>query len=231
MILALDTATRQTGIALFDGQEVVAEVNWRSADGQTTELLPRLAQLMAWHGLAPTALSAVAISLGPGSFTGVRVGVSAAKGLAMAGATPLIGIGTLDATAFPHLGRPEPVCALVSAGRSRVFWALYAAAATDLSQPGEPVCLGEWCGWRTPLHLSSVAELAGLVATPVYCTGELSPAVRAQLTELLGERARLSPASAAGRRAGCLAELGWHRLQAGQRDDPASLSPLYLREP
>lgn len=231
MILALDTATRQTGIALFDGQEVIAEINWRSADGQTTELLPRLRQLMAWHDLAPTTLRAVAVGVGPGSFTGVRIGVSAAKGLALAGALPLVGVGTLDATAFPHLGRPEPVCAVVSAGRGRVFWALYAGAAADLPRPGEPVRLGEWRGWRTPPHLSTVEDLAALIDHPAFCSGELSPAVRARLAELLGGRAHLAPVSAATRRAGCLAELGWWRLEAGEHDDPAGLSPLYLREP
>ena len=107
MLLALDTATRHSGIALFDGQQLVAELTWHSTDAQTVELMPRLAQLLSWHGLEPKALSAIAVSLGPGSYTGLRVAVSAAKGLALANDLPLLGIPTLDATAFPHLGRPE----------------------------------------------------------------------------------------------------------------------------
>jgi tRNA threonylcarbamoyladenosine biosynthesis protein TsaB len=102
MLLSLDTATRHSGIALFDGRQLIAELTWLSTDAQTVELMPRVAQLLDWHSLTPADLTALAVSLGPGSYTGLRVAVSAAKGMALAYGLPLLGIPTLDATAFPH---------------------------------------------------------------------------------------------------------------------------------
>ena len=122
MLLSLDTATRQSGIALYDGQQLVAELNWHSVDAQTTELLPRLEQVLAWAKVRPADLSAIAVSLGPGSFTGVRVALSLAKGMALAHGLPLLGVPTLDAAAYPYLGDSLPVCAVVQAGRGRVLW-------------------------------------------------------------------------------------------------------------
>ena len=235
MLLALDTATRHSGIALLDGQQLVAELTWHSTDAQTVELMPRLAQLLSWHGLAPAALTAIAVSLGPGSYTGLRVAVSVAKGLALAHSLPLIGIPTLDATAFPHLGRPEPVCAVVQAGRGRILWSTYwpaIAIGTDrLSDGIEAAWVGGWEGVRSAYALSEVNEMAAAVREPTYFVGELPAALREQLQAILGQQARLASFTSAPRRAGALAELAWRRLQAGDSDDLAALSPIYLREP
>lgn len=235
MLLALDTATRHSGLALFDGQNLIAELNWYSADGQTSELLPRLDAVMHWHGLNPVALSGLAVSLGPGSFTGLRVALSVAKGMALAHDIPLLGIPTLDATAYPHLFRPQPVCAIIQAGRGRVCWAIYrpeAAAAPDAVAAGlQPAGFGAWSGWRSAYQLSDMAALAAAVPEPAFFAGELTEVIRKELAARLGSKALLAPPSTAPRRAGVLAELAWRRLQGGERDDAASLSPIYLREP
>lgn len=235
MLLALDTATRNSGLALFDGRQLVAELNWRSDDGQTTELMPRLAQLLAWHRLEPAALRVLAVSLGPGSFTGLRVAVSAAKGMALAHGLPLIGVPTLDATALPFVPRIEPVCAVVQAGRGRICWAIYAAQSEPVAAlaAGDPlpVQLGGWAGWRTPYHLSDIAALAAKVQVPTLFAGELSEPSADELATMLAERAIVASPGAAPRRAAALAYLGWARWQAGDVDDAASLSPIYLREP
>lgn len=234
MLLSLDTATRHSGIALFDGRQLIAELTWHSIEAQTVELMPRLAQLLTWHGLTPTALTALAVSLGPGSYTGLRVAVSAAKGMALAYGLPLFGISTLDATALPQLGRPEPVCALVPAGRGRLCWSMYLPVHGDPARrpaDSRAVTIGSWTGWRTPALLSTVEEVAGSVHEPTWFVGELTMELNQQLTGLLGDNARVMPVTVASRRAGAVAELAWVRLQAGQVDDLASLSPIYLREP
>lgn len=230
MLLALDTATRASGLALFDGQALLAELNWHSSDGQTTELLPRLVQLMDWHGLKPTDLTCLAVSLGPGSFSGLRVALSVAKGMALAHRLPLVGVPTLDATAFPHVNRSGSVAAMVEAGRGRVYWAAYGAG--PATGEAAPVRLGTWQGWHTPVMLATVAEMAATVPEGTVFSGELSPTMRQELAGLLGgRRASLGPQTVAMRRAGHLAELGWQRWQAGEAGDPAGLSPIYLREP
>lgn len=231
MLLALDTATRDSGIALYQEDTLVAELNWRSADSQTTELMPRLAQMLAWHNLSPANLSGLAVSLGPGSFTGLRIALSAAKGLALAHNLPLVGVPTLDATAYPHLGLGGPVCALVQAGRGRVCWAIYSRDQSLPMEDREAIVLGQWSGWRSRYHLSGIEQLAAFVQTPICVVGEVAGATTRHITEALGDLAQVAPLAAARRRTGALAELGWIRLRAGDADDAASLSPLYLREP
>lgn len=220
MLLALDSSTKQAGIALYDGPRgLIAEHNWHSANRHTEELMPAAEAMLAQAGTRPADLVAVAVALGPGSFTGLRVGLAAAKGLALANDLTLLGISTLDVTAYPHQSQPAPVIAVIQAGRGRLFWAPYAHGP------------GGWAAQSAPA-LSDVAALAATIVRPVVFVGELTPADRKALTDLLG-RARanfLGPALAL-RRAGCLAELAWARYQAGERDDPAALSPLYLQQP
>ncbi len=220
MLLALDTSTRQAGVALYDGTRgLVAELNWLSANRHTEELLPAVAQIMAQARLSPRDLTAVGVALGPGSFTGLRVGLAAAKGLALAQGVSLIGVSTLDFTAYAHQAQPVPVAALVQAGRGRVYWALYAHGPA---------------GWaaQEPASLATAEALAGRIVRATVFVGEVSPAVQETLTRFLGRaRAHFLPPALATRRAGYLAELAWNRLSAGQTDDPATLSPIYLQQP
>lgn len=220
MLLALDTSTRQAGVALYDDKRgLLAEYNWLSANRHTEELLPAVAHVMAQAGLSPRDLTAVGVALGPGSFTGLRVGLAAAKGLALAHGLSLVGVSTLDFTAYPHQAQPVPVAALVQAGRGRVYWAPYAHGPA---------------GWaaQEPPGLATVEAIAYKIVRATVFVGEVTPAMQETLTRFLGRaRAHFLPPALAARRAGYLAELAWGRLQAGQTDDPATLSPIYLQQP
>ncbi|MBM4460259.1 MAG: tRNA (adenosine(37)-N6)-threonylcarbamoyltransferase complex dimerization subunit type 1 TsaB [Chloroflexi bacterium] len=220
MLLALDTSTRLAGVALYDGDRgLLAEYNWQSANQHTVELMPQVAQMAARAGVMPADLRGVAVALGPGSFTGLRVALAAAKGLALAQGLPLLGVSTLDAVAYPHQWQPMPVVALIQAGRGRVCWAIYAHG------PG---------GWspQSEYRLTTVAALAAEAARPMMFVGELLPADQQTLIAQLGRpRASFLPAALTMRRAGYLAELAWKRFVAGEADDPATLSPIYLHEP
>lgn len=229
MLLSLDTATRHSGLALYDGQQIVAELNWHSVDAQTTELLPRLEQVMGWGGVRPADLAAIAVSLGPGSFSGLRVALSLAKGMALAHGLPLIGVPTLDATAYPHLGDDDPVCAVVQAGRGRVLWSIYQP--DPPADGGRAIELGRWRGHCTATALTDHDGLAAAIDRRTRLVGELTPDLRALLASKAGNLAELAGPAVAARRAGYVAELAWLRWQAGQVDDPAALSPIYLHEP
>jgi tRNA threonylcarbamoyladenosine biosynthesis protein TsaB len=220
MLLAIDTSTKQAGIALYDGARgLIAECNWHSANRHTEELMPAIAQMLVQAGVTPRALRAVAVALGPGSFTGLRVGLAAAKGLALANGLTLLGIPTLDTVAYPHQAQPVPVIAVLQAGRGRVYWAPYAHG------PG---------GWaaQEPARLSTVPEMANAAVRPVMFVGEVAGADRETLISWAG-RARVNflPPALTLRRGGYLAELGWLRFEAGESDDPATLSPIYLQTP
>jgi tRNA threonylcarbamoyladenosine biosynthesis protein TsaB len=181
--------------------------------------MPAISQMLNQAGIKPGDLRAVAVALGPGSFTGLRVGLAAAKGLALANGLTLLGVPTLDVAAYPHEAQPVAVVAVLQAGRGRVYWAPYAHG------PG---------GWaaQEPARLSTVPEMANAVVRPMIFVGELSAADRETLVRWAG-RARvnfLQPALSL-RRAGYLAELGWRRFEIGEADDPATLSPIYLQQP
>lgn len=229
MLLALDTATRQSGLALVDGETLIAELNWTSSDNQTVELLPRLNQILAWHNLSPGDVQAVAVSLGPGSFTGLRVALSLAKGMAVAHDLPLLGVPTLDASALPFVAADRPVCAVAPAGRGRIYWATYAATSNELRHL--PVDLGTWQGWRSEYQLSDVQALPGMLREPTILVGEMPTASYTDSTAALAGWSILRAPAATTRRAAAVAALGWHRWRAGDLDPAASLTPIYLQEP
>src|SRR5690349_13904289 len=127
MLLALDTATRLISLALHDGKAVVAESTWVSDNYHTTELAPQVALLLRRAGIEAASLQALAVAIGPGSYTGLRIGLGFAKGLALAqgGRLPLVGVPTLDGLMRaqpPHAG---PALALVQGGRGRVLAVTY----------------------------------------------------------------------------------------------------------
>jgi tRNA threonylcarbamoyladenosine biosynthesis protein TsaB len=215
MLLALDTATQYASIALYDGESVVAELNWRSERRHTVELAPQVDNLLRLAGVPPAALTALAVSIGPGSYTGTRIALSYAKGIVLARDLPLIGIPTLDALAYPHLPAPKPVCAVVAAGRGRYCWAVYA--------PDEA-----WPQRLTDFGLDKLPELLPQVQPPLLFVGELSPEDKDRLIAEWGADVTIVSPARALRRAGALAELAWARLQAGDVNDPISLSPIYL---
>ena len=125
MLLAIDTSTRFAGVALADVEQVVACRVWRSRTNHSAELMPAAAQILKDHDTPPSSLSGIAVALGPGGFSALRVGLSVAKGLAAACSLPLVGVGTLRLEAFPYLGSGMPVCAMVEAGRGEVAAAVF----------------------------------------------------------------------------------------------------------
>lgn len=217
-ILAIDTATRMASIALYDGERVHSEETWRSERNHTVELMPSLVRLLDRQGVSPQGLTGVVVALGPGSFTGLRIGLSVAKGLALALKVPLVGVPTLDALAYAQAGQDLPLYAVVQAGRGRVCTALYQR---------------EGGRWRrmTDYRITTLADLCQQVEGPTLFCGEMEAEGVRFLQENLGQWAVVASPAFCLRRAGYLAELGWQRLKRGEADDPATLSPIYLHHP
>lgn len=215
MLLAIDTATRALSLALFDGDEVLAEFSWKSANYHTVELTPSVAVMLQQAGLAPADLKGIAVSLGPGSFTGLRIGLGMAKGLSLANSTPLIGIPTLDIVAASIGPEEMPLCAILQAGRGRICVGRYSWDDGAWHPDGEP----EITNWEA---------LVEDLKAPTLFAGEIDP-VGGKLLRRRRTRAFVLSAAAGLRRAGFLAELGWERLKRGRLDDPATLVPIYLQ--
>ncbi len=214
MLLAIDTSTVQTGLALYDGVQVVGEFCWRSRGRHTAELAPALSELLARCGLAMNDIKALGVALGPGSFTSLRAGLALAKGLALARHIPLIGIPTLDVTAAAQPVRRMPLAAVLQAGRGRLAVGWYKASRS---------------GWQAegPAAVTNVDELALRIQSPTIVCGELTAEERQRLQRKHKNVTLPSPARCL-RRPAVLAELAWERWQADEVEPLASIAPIYL---
>jgi tRNA threonylcarbamoyladenosine biosynthesis protein TsaB len=216
VLLAIDTATRWAGIALYDDQGLHVEHVWRTRANHTVELMPFIDSACEQQGLTPQDLSAVAISLGPGSFTGLRVGLSLGKGLAMALDIPILGVPTLDAVAYAQRRELLPVCTVLPAGRGRWCVGFYETETGDWQRRGD-------------YRLLSSADLLTELQDPILVCGETSPTLVAELDKAASRGVVVAAPAASARRPGYLAELAWARFAAGESDDLQSLAPIYLQ--
>lgn len=219
MLLAIDTSTRAIGVALHNGNQVLNETVWISRDFHTVELAPAVAEILAKSELTLSDLEALAVAIGPGSFTGLRIGLALAKGLSLANRLPLVGVPTLDILAAAQPTQHERLVAVLQAGRGRLAVSWYQIENEVWKSEGEIELL-------TPLELNK------RIHKPTLICGELSEEAKGLLGRKHKNVVLASPAQSV-RRPACLAELGWERWKAGKVDDPAILSPIYLhhREP
>lgn len=218
MILAIDTATRWTCLALHDGTAVIAELGWRSVNNQTSELAPTLDDMLTRASVTAVDLKAIAVAIGPGSYTGLRIGLALAKGLALSYQIPLIGVPTLDIIAASIPPQNEPLVLAVEAGRTRVCVATY-----------------KWQGrkgWQAiaPPIIESWENVLPTMSGTLTFGGELS-LQGADLIRRHNRSARILLPVYTLRRAGFLAEIGWAKLRKGETANPAELAPIYLKDP
>ncbi len=218
MQLAIDTSTDTASLALIQDSEVLAELTWHCGQNHTTELLPRLFHLLEHSKLSLQSTSGIIVAKGPGSFNGLRVGISTAKGLALSLGSPIIGISTLAVAAYPHAETGLPVCPIFNAGRGEIATAIY-----QKKHQG-------WCQLVAE-HITTVDTLCSQITTKTIFCGDFIPFIAPQLRKQLKQKAIILPPAARLRRAGFLAELGLKRFEAGDFDNLATLQPLYLRRP
>ena len=215
MLLALDTATHRASIALHDGTSLRAECTWESSNRHTVTLIPHVVEMLATSDLTAADITAIAVCIGPGSYTGVRIGVAVAKGLASARKLPLVGITTLDVLAAAQPEDDCPLYPVFAAGRKRVGYARYRYKDD---------------GWQSETGVQVVPwqQFAEQLDLPAIVVGEIEPAGREALRPLFG-RVEIPQPAYHLRRAGFLADIAWRRLRANQVDAPSALLPLYAR--
>ena len=224
--LAIDTATDTAGVAICDASRQLASAHWTRRRRHTVELGPTVERLLKLQNLEPAALAGIAVAIGPGSYTGLRIGLSFAKGLAIGidPALPLLGVPTLDILAAalspPHAPRDLPLWVVLQAGRGRVVAACYPAIALPEAGPRPSA-------WPEPraLEVCTVAELRERIEGPAWVAGELDASARALLE---GPGIEVLPPAACLRQAGWLAELGRRGIVDGASAGPDALAPIYL---
>jgi len=215
MLLAIDTSTDSAGLALAQDGKTLAEATWRCVQNHSVELLPHLTQLLQEAKAELKSVSCVLVAKGPGSFNGLRVGLSTAKGLAFSLDIPIIGVSSLELEARQHAETDLPICPVFNAGRGDIATALYQNKNN----------------WRqlAPEHITNVEALDSEITEKTLFCGEYVPVIADELKKRLKDKAVIAPDKP--RRAGLLAELAKGRLEARDYDNPATLQPLYLRRP
>jgi tRNA threonylcarbamoyladenosine biosynthesis protein TsaB len=214
--LSIDTASEVSSVALSREGALEAEITWRCRRNHTRELLPAIERLLGQSGASKGDLTAVFVCLGPGMYTGLRVGVSTAQGLAYALKLPVVGVGRLELDAYGQAAFPGRIVAVHRAGRGELAWAAYR------SRP-----------WRelTAPRLDWPADVVGKARGQTLFCGEVDEEMASEVASRLGDRGVVAGAAASLRRAASLAELGQARLVAGAGQSAAELRVVYLRPP
>ena len=214
-LLAVESATLSGGVALLDGDRLLGEITLNIAITHSERLMSAVDRLLADCGLGPADLDGLAVSVGPGSFTGLRVGLATVKALAMALDLPVAPVPTLDALASRLPFADAPVCPILDARKGEVYLSLYRWRGDSMAR--------EW----DYLALAPEAAAARL-EPPVILLGDGVEACRPWL-DRLGAGARVAPAAQRLPSAAAVAGLGLAVLAGGGGVSAEALAPLYLR--
>ena len=214
-LLAIETSTRQLGVALLDGERVVSAYEVLADYPHAVELPQAVTRVLGVGRTTLAALEGIVVDIGPGSFTGLRIGLAFVKALVFSHQTVTIGVSSLDVLAASLPFTPHLVCPLLDAKQKNVYAALYRLSA-EVPQRDSDYLLGP------------IDEIIDRIKEPTLFLGDGCALYRDRITERLGAKARFAPAELWWPRAAIAARLGHARLARGERDDPQRLVPLYL---
>ena len=216
-VLSIDTSGRFNAVGLIDGQQILAELVWEASGNSLQDIILNIDRILDKGGLSLADVDGLAVGIGPGSWTGVRVGITVGKILAYATDKPLCGISSFDALAYQAGDVHILLCPLVDAGRGNVYAAFYRSRGETLTRVGQ----------------HSAGPIEGLLKTikePVLFLGDAVSSHRRTIAAKLGPLA--SFANNADHQQSCaIALLALSRFERGESDDVLSLVPLYLKEP
>src|SRR5256886_10765913 len=173
VLLALDTSTDWASVALFDGRDVLAEETWHAQRRQGDELFPAIERVLLSTRTALSSVDRVAVAVGPGSFTGLRVAIAAGQGIARGNGAALVAISTLDVLAYPHAPSKQRTCPLLRAGRDTFYAAFY----KDRNR--------KWMR-RSPFLVATLDQICRQIGTHTLFVGEIDPETEAAPRDLRG---------------------------------------------
>jgi len=214
-VLGVDTSSTQVSVGLIDGDHVVFDHYVDFGQFYSEKLIIAIHRLMEDADVKIKEIDLFAVGLGPGAFTGLRIGVATVKGLAFALNKPIVGIGSLDGLAMEVQLAKYPIVPIVDGKRGDVFYAIY--------QDGERI---------TRYEVDKVKDFLNRIKSGEYIfVGDGATIYRQQLTNLMGNRAHFITPNPIAPRGATIAWLGKLKYQRGTLDDIKKLEPLYLHPP
>lgn len=217
-VLGIETSTKTGSVAVVAETSLVAEYTLNIEITHSERLMATVDRVLTDAGISLSTIDGFAVAIGPGSFTGLRVGLSTIKGLSLATGKPVAAVPTLRALAGNLPYAAYPVCPLLDARKNEVYAALYRQEERGLVQVMEEQAI--------PL-----AGLAQAIGEKTLFTGEASGLYGDAIRELLGDRALFAPRAARVPSAASVAEIGRAMIKRGNTVDPDSLTPRYVRRP
>ena len=222
-ILALDSSGLVASAAIVEDDVLIAEytTDYKKTHSQT--LLPMLDEIRQMIDLDLHTIDAIAISAGPGSFTGLRIGAATAKGLGLALKKPLIPVPTVDALAYNLYDSTGVICPMMDARRGQVYTGIYTFV------NGEMQVIQEQCAIFVEELVGRLKEECKKYGKKVVLLGDGVPVYREKVQEILQEQCEFAPASCNRQRAACVAVLGQSLAAAGKTVSSDDFAPEYLR--
>lgn len=216
-LLAVDTATQSCGVAIIADGYLQTELILSHGGTHTKQVLAAIDAVLNLEGGSLSQIDAFAVTRGPGSFTGLRIGISTVKGLALATDKPIVGISSLEVLAHQAGGEAPWVCPMIDARRNEIYWCVYRR------QDDGPVALSEE-------QVGPIDKLARQIENPCILIGNAVAQYAARLTGLVKTAVQWAPEIDHTIRPEVLARLAWHRYQQGDVDDIGGFAPVYLRK-
>ena len=219
-VLAIESAALVASVALVDEKSTLVEYTLNTKLTHSQTLLPLIDEMFRQTGLAGADLDAIAVSAGPGSFTGLRIGAATAKALGTAWQKPLVAVPTLDALAQGLWGCRYLICPIMDARRDQVYTALY-----RFTEAGRPEGIRE----AQAVGIEDLTDSLMQEGLPVLFTGDGVPVFQDVIREKMQDLARFAPPHMSRQRAAAVGSLGLEMLQEGITVEAERFAPFYLR--
>ncbi len=247
IILAVETSSRTGSIALAQGDNLLDQRTFSAPLRHSAEIFPAMTELLDQFNLSRSHIDQVYISIGPGSFTGLRIAVTIAKIMNLANSVQIVTVNSLDTiaanlatTPYQETNEPERIATILDAKRGQFYAAVYertvrthSSSNTGLQAPGYEIPAKNQAFWRKigGDHLIRASEFLDEFADPnrpIYLLGD---GLLYHRDHFQVDGVQVIDQAYWGPRADNVYALGYQKAQAGQFDDPVSLVPLYLRAP
>jgi tRNA threonylcarbamoyladenosine biosynthesis protein TsaB len=217
-VLGIETSTKTGSVAIVTDGGVIAQYSLNIEVTHSERLMSTVDRVMKDTGFTMADMDGYAVAIGPGSFTGLRIGLATVKGLALVTGKPVAAVPTLKALAWNLPYAAYPVCPMLDARKDEVYAATFrfdgTAQVHDIADT-----------------VISLARLSEHISEKTLFTGEASYLFRKDILEIFGERALFAPVSAILPSAASVAELGLDMIKSGRLADPDTLTPIYIRRP
>lgn len=219
-LLVLDSSGLVASVALIEDDRLIAEYTTGNKLTHSQTLLPMLDEVIKRTSFQIEEIDAVAVAMGPGSFTGLRIGAATAKGLGLALGKPIIPVPTVDGLAYQLFGASYIICPMMDARRKQVYTGFYRFEGSEFK------VLKEQCAQSVEDTLCQLREYA----EPVIFLGDGVPVYRGEIEKEMRELAIFAPAHANRQRAGAIGALACVYFENGSYADADDFVPDYLRK-